>query len=252
MKNKKGFTVVELIVVVAIIGIMSAIAVPSYLDSQRRAQARNAFEYSKNFYTSLQQTLVSFMIKDGSKQAFKLPVAGVTTIEEDGVPNRMEIEDAYGGSGYYFFVYIEAGYGGEISLMHLCLSTVPLYRQASGYDTAADYYIEDTAAYAASDPAGTKSLNRLKNELRSYLNITSDDGYYYAMFDPEFRVAAAYYSKFADRETAAAGLSDSWGFRRDNEISSYVFGSYPREYSYVRSKLFPAAQRQWFDVLAGI
>jgi prepilin-type N-terminal cleavage/methylation domain-containing protein len=43
MKNKKGFTLLELLIVVGIIGILAIIAIPGYIGYQRRAVRSEAF-----------------------------------------------------------------------------------------------------------------------------------------------------------------------------------------------------------------
>ena len=61
---QKGFTLIELMIVVAIIGILAAVAIPAYGDYTARAQASEAFTLMDGVKTPLTENYTSISVFD--------------------------------------------------------------------------------------------------------------------------------------------------------------------------------------------
>jgi type IV pilus assembly protein PilA len=59
MKMQKGFTLIELMIVVAIIGILAAIAIPAYRDYTIRSQVTEGLNFAASAKTAVSDTFIS-------------------------------------------------------------------------------------------------------------------------------------------------------------------------------------------------
>ncbi|MBI5199490.1 MAG: prepilin-type N-terminal cleavage/methylation domain-containing protein [Nitrospirae bacterium] len=92
--DKRGFTLTELIIVVAIISILAAIAIPAYIGQQKNAARQEAFTNLENLRLLEEQ----FISENGVYTTGMGTVAGstaairdanVTAIQTNALPNRL-------------------------------------------------------------------------------------------------------------------------------------------------------------------
>ncbi len=74
MKNQKGFTLIELMIVVAIIAILAAIAIPQYNDYTARAQLSEAFVLASGMKTPIAE---AYAQDNTSANSCKVPANSV-------------------------------------------------------------------------------------------------------------------------------------------------------------------------------
>ncbi|RJP25796.1 MAG: prepilin-type N-terminal cleavage/methylation domain-containing protein [Candidatus Omnitrophota bacterium] len=124
---KRAFTLIELLIVVAIIGILAAIAVPNFLNAQTRAKVTRTWADLRTMVNALEQYRLdkNSYIPDfdgiGQSQSgseidtFKqltTPVAYLTSIPLDvWIPRREEAQQILRGKNERYFEYWGAGLG---------------------------------------------------------------------------------------------------------------------------------------------
>ena len=89
-KRAKGFTLIELVVVITVLGILAAFAVPRFINLQARARASAIESLQGALRSSATLTHSMWMV---SGQPPTVPVEGATITMSNGYPNLGTIDD---------------------------------------------------------------------------------------------------------------------------------------------------------------
>ena len=162
LKKRRGFTMVELIIVIAIIAVLTAITIPLFSNDDAKVQSANI--YANDFYTALQYTMTRYQTTDYYLSPKMQQQDTLIKYDSTNFGNRLGFDSATGNS-LVDYLYIEAKVDNGIEYVHVSALYNTLMTQSE------------------SDPP-SELARLLKEDLSGIIN-QSNKGYYYAIVDED-------------------------------------------------------------------
>ncbi|MBU3146316.1 prepilin-type N-terminal cleavage/methylation domain-containing protein [Clostridium sp. CF012] len=132
VKRKKGFTLIEIIIVISIIVVLAAIAVPKYASIQKDAKVKADIASAK----VIAEATTILIGKEEIEGTYKTAAAEVSTDIVKYLQSTPVVKAIEDGK---FFVHIDADDNVTVTVVSTKLaSTFTLYPTAKGYPTAKD------------------------------------------------------------------------------------------------------------------